>query len=353
VNRCTVIGGFVGSGKTTALLRLARVYANAGLDVGIITNDQSDGTVDTETFRAAGFKTEEVPGGCFCCRFDDLIAAAGRLQDGHHPDVLLAEPVGSCTDIVATVIEPFQRLYADRFAVAPYVTLLDPDRAYQALTGSGRAGFSAKVTYLYKMQQNEADIVAINKIDTLSQPRRTELRALVERNFPKAKVIEISARTGEGFDRLIELLEAGEPVGGNVAAVDYDLYAEAEARLGWLNAAWRVTAADGFDADRLLLELAAAIQKDLAAVGIEPAHVKMALHSGDNLALANVVSSDRSPELSRASRTRMTDAKLIINARVESEASALRDLVGACVETVTCRMGGPEGAICALCTSGA
>ncbi len=326
-----VMGGFLGAGKTTAILRLAHRYAAAGLRGGIIANDLGQGLVDTEAYRAHGLPVEEMAGVCFACRFDELIAAAGRLQDGHHPDVLLAEPAGSCTDLVSRVIEPLRTIYTDRFAVAPYVTLLDPDRAYQALTGTGRAGFSAKVTYLYKMQQNEADIVAINKVDTLSQPRRTELRALVERNFPKAQVIEISARTGEGFDRLIGLLEAGGPVGGNLAAVDYDLYAGAEARLGWLNATWRVTAAGGFDADRLLLELAAAIQKDLAAVGAEPAHVKMALHSGENLALANVVSSDRPPELSRASARPMTEAKLIVNARVEGDPAELRRQVVAAV----------------------
>ena len=98
---------------------------------------------------------------CLSRDADDLIAAAGRLADGHKPDVLLAEPVGSCTDLVATVINPLKKLYADRFSVAPYVALLDPERAYHALSGNATGGFSAKVTYIYKMQQNEADVVAI------------------------------------------------------------------------------------------------------------------------------------------------------------------------------------------------
>ena len=95
-----LLGGFLGSGKTTALSRLARHYVAAGKRVGIIANDQAENLVDTETFRTAGFRTEEVPGGCFCCRFEDLIAAAGRLVDGFHPDMLLAELVGGCTDLV-------------------------------------------------------------------------------------------------------------------------------------------------------------------------------------------------------------------------------------------------------------
>ncbi len=131
-----LVGGFLGAGKTTCLLRMAEFYLRQGLRVGIIANDQSGNLVDTELFRNAGFDTAEVVDGCFCCKFDELIAAAGRLGDGQSPNVLLAEPVGSCTDLVATVIKPLRRLFHERFTIAPYVTLLDPDRAFQALTGS-------------------------------------------------------------------------------------------------------------------------------------------------------------------------------------------------------------------------
>ena len=37
--------------------------------VGLITNDQSTGLVDTTLLDAHGFPTEEIPGGCFCCKF--------------------------------------------------------------------------------------------------------------------------------------------------------------------------------------------------------------------------------------------------------------------------------------------
>ena len=52
--RFVLLGGFLGSGKTTTLLRLARHYVAAGKRVGIIANDQAENLVDSETFRAAG-----------------------------------------------------------------------------------------------------------------------------------------------------------------------------------------------------------------------------------------------------------------------------------------------------------
>ncbi len=334
-----LLGGFLGAGKTTALLRLAQAYVAHGLRVGIITNDQADGLVDTQTFRAAGLPTEEIPRGCFCCKFDDLIAAAGRLRDGQRPDVILAEPVGSCTDIVATVINPLRRLYADRFHVAPYVALLDPQRALQALGGEGRSAFSAKVTYIYKMQQHEADIVAINKIDTISPGQLDALTALVKRNFPKATVIAISARTGAGFDRLTARLDEPGPAGVNHVDVDYAVYTAGEARLGWLNATWQITGADGLDADRMLLDLATGLQASLVGHGAEPAHIKMILRSGAEWAIANVVSSDRAPELSRMSRARLTSAELILNARVEIGPAELRRHAEAAMQQIAARHG--------------
>src|SRR5947209_11154997 len=99
--RFVMVGGFLGAGKTTTLARLARFYADRGQKVGLVTNDQAQDLVDTNSLRAQGFAVEEVPGACFCCRFDDLVAKVGTLQDGERPDVILAEPVGSCTDLVA------------------------------------------------------------------------------------------------------------------------------------------------------------------------------------------------------------------------------------------------------------
>ena len=337
-----MLGGFLGSGKTTALLRLARRYTEAGLRVGIITNDFGEELVDTATFRSAGFPAEEIPRGCFCRRFDELLAAAGRLQDGSHPDVLLAEPAGSGTNLVHTVIRPLEDVYADRFRVAPYVALLDPQRALTALGGTGRGGFSAKVLYLYKMQQTEADVVAINKIDTLGPAELEEVTSLVARNFPKAEVLPVSARTGEGFEHLAAVLDGGAPVGVNaldLAESDQSTVADANDRLSWLNAAWKVTATSGFGADELLVDLADALRGSLAGVSAEPGHVKMILRSGDDLAIANLLSSARPPELSRPCGARMTDATLIVNARVEVAPSILRKRVEAAVRSISAQHG--------------
>src|SRR5438128_10982592 len=118
--RFILIGGFLGAGKTTTMARLARFYRNRGQQVALVTNDQAADLVDTTSLRAQGFPVEEIAGACFCCRFDDLVDRVGRLETARRPDVILAEPVGSCTDLVATVVQPLKALYAQRLEVAPH-----------------------------------------------------------------------------------------------------------------------------------------------------------------------------------------------------------------------------------------
>ena len=136
--RFIMIGGFLGAGKTTAVGRLAARLTEQGLRVGLITNDQGRNLVDTAMLRSQRFATEEIPGGCFCCRFNSLVEAAHRLTERSRPQVFIAEPVGSCTDLVATVAYPLRRLYGEDFTVAPVSVLVDPIRALRVVRRGGR-----------------------------------------------------------------------------------------------------------------------------------------------------------------------------------------------------------------------
>src|SRR5215217_9186723 len=127
--RYIMIGGFLGAGKTTALHKLAEHLTAQGLRVGLITNDQSVNLVDTAMLASHGFAVEEITGGCFCCRFNSLVEASERLSAETTPDVFIAEPVGSCTDLKATVDYPLRRIYGSEYAIAPLSVLVDPVRA--------------------------------------------------------------------------------------------------------------------------------------------------------------------------------------------------------------------------------
>ena len=190
--RYLMVGGFLGAGKTTAIARIARHYLDQGLKVGLVTNDQATDLVDTYSLKAQGFQVGEVPGACFCCNFNQLIATLAALSHDEVPDIIVAEPVGSCTDLVATVIEPIQALHADLYDVGPLAVLLKPEHGRRILRREKKAGFSPKAAYIFLKQIEEADVVALNKIDKLSPAERDELMQLVQQEFPQKRVISVS-----------------------------------------------------------------------------------------------------------------------------------------------------------------
>jgi Ni2+-binding GTPase involved in maturation of urease and hydrogenase len=337
--RYVMIGGFLGAGKTTTLARLAEHYTKQGLNVGIVTNDQATDLVDTNALRGQGFDVGEVAGACFCCNFDELMQTVEGLGSERRPDVILAEPVGSCTDLVATVIQPIKRLYDAEFDIAPYAVILKPNHGRRVLGGGDaepgerRGGFSPKAEYILRKQLEEADAILLNRIDELEPAEVDELQSLVEQHVPGVPVLRISARTGAGFDALLELLEQRGDFGRRVLDIDYDVYAEGEAELGWLNASIRVTAGEMIDLDDLLIDVVDRLRTLLATEGAETAHLKaIGLWEGF-FGVANLVGSDAETTLSLPSRQSVDRLDLIVNARVACAPERLDELVRSAVES--------------------
>jgi len=326
--RYIMIGGFLGAGKTTSVARLAARLTSQGRRVGLITNDQGTELVDTATLRARGFATEEILGGCFCCRFDSLLAAAKKLTASSRPDVFIAEPVGSCTDLVATVTYPLRRIYGDDFSIAPLSVLLDPVRAERVLGLEQGSRFSEKVRYIYRKQIEEADLVVINKSDTMDPARLDRLRLQLVAEFPRAEVLDVSARAGTGLDGWFARLTSTEQVARTTMPIDYALYGEGEALMGWLNATIRLRAARGnFDGNEAVRSLAISLQHRLTTAGAEVAHLKMTLSPDEglnDLAVINLIRNDHSPEMSQLIGDRVAAGQLIVNLRAEADPELLR-----------------------------
>lgn len=332
--RFIMVGGFLGAGKTTTLARLARHYMERGLKVGIVTNDQAQDLVDTNNLRSQGFDVGEVAGACFCCKFNDLIGTMETLDASKAPDVILAEPVGSCTDLVATVIQPLKQLYKVRFSLAPYAVILKPNQGRKILKNEPGTGFSPKAAYILEKQLEEADAILINRVDELAPAELQELEQLLASRYPDTPRLRISAKSGQGFEAFTEFLAQEGEFGRRVLDIDYDVYAEGEAELGWLNSAVRLTSAQPFDLDQLLLELVGKLKESLATAGFEPAHLKaIGLWEGF-FGVANLVSSGLLPELSLPSRCQVKEVDLVVNARVACDPDRLKTLVQQAIQDV-------------------
>jgi len=336
IARLLFVGGFLGAGKTTLLWRAAELLAGRGKRVGLITNDQAPDLVDTRLLTEKGLVVREVAGSCFCCNFGGLIDAASSLQS-IDADVLIGEPVGSCTDLSATILQPLKDKFGDRFILSPLSVLADPQRLTEVLDGGDRA-LHASAAYIFRKQLEEADLLVVNKIDTMSTDEREDLEQLIAAQFPHARVRYLSARTGEGVEAWLDEALSDRQAGVRILDVDYDVYAEGEAVLGWLNADIRLSAADEkvqwhqFCSD-LLNALHAEFRERRARIG----HVKVLLTAGGQHCVGNLTSLSGKAVVQGRIEGSSTGADLILNVRVEMSPEDLERIVRDVLTTVADR----------------
>ena len=340
--RYVMIGGFLGAGKTTAILKCAEWLSAQGLRVGLITNDQGGGLVDTALATAHRMPVEEIVGGCFCCRFNSLVEAADALVRDSAPDVLIAEPVGSCTDLVATVSLPLEQIYGDRFTVAPVSVVVDPLRAERVL-GLAPASLSEHVCYIYRKQLEEAEIIVMNKCDLVDCARLDRLREALAAVAPGAVIHECSALQGSGLEPWFAELREGVSQAAAIAEIDYDEYAYGESLLGWLNAEVQIGAAEAeeYDGTALLVEILSQVREALSRAGHEVAHMKGTLSvEGDpyELAAANLVRTQDEPAVSHRLTEPVDIGRLLLNLRAEAAPGDLEAAVRAAFANVAARL---------------
>ncbi len=332
--RFVMIGGFLGAGKTTTIARLAAHFRSQGKNVAIVTNDQAADLVDTMLLRSQGFSVGEVAGSCFCCNFDALTGTVEALSGQQRPDIILAEPVGSCTDLVATVIRPLEQIYAEPFDIAPYGVIIKPSHGAKILSGDGQRGFSPKAEYIFRKQIEEADFVILNRVDELSVAEVERLVGLLTEQYANIPVIRTSAKSGLGFEALCEFLDQKGVFGQRVMDVDYDIYAAGEAELGWLNCQAKLTSNNPIELDAFLMALVRRLHVELMARGSEVAHLKVIGMAEGVYAVANLVSNADQPTLSLPSAWSGGRMELVINARVATSPEELEPLVRAALAEV-------------------
>jgi len=319
------VGGFLGAGKTTLLQCVSGSLADQGRAVGLITNDQAEHLVDTQLLAKSSGVVRELSGSCFCCNYNGFTEVVNELiQYGGGIDVIIAEPVGSCTDISATILQPLKEQMQAEVAMAPFSVLADPEKLEQILDG-GDAGMHPSAAYIYRKQLEESDLILVSKTDRLSAERILVLKEKVSLVFPGRKVLAISARSGEGIGEWLHYVMNNTVSGSRIATVDYAVYAEGEAVMGWLNAAVLLqgTAVD-WD---LFLEDYFSRLNDLLGSAVSIGHLKIMIECmDDRYRIGNQTGAAGTLQFRGAAGTGNI-AQMTINARVEMDPGLLEQQV--------------------------
>ena len=323
--RLLFVGGFLGAGKTTLLAHASQRLTHVGHTVGMITNDQAPALVDTIFLSQNEKEVAEVSGSCFCCNFAGLVDAVHELQSKNQPSIILAEPVGSCTDLSATIFQPLKEQLNSRFSLSPLSVLIDVKRL-GALAQNIPTGLHPDAQYILCKQLEEADVIVVNKVDQIGNEEKIALQAYLSQTYPQASFFFLSAKTGEGVQEWLDAVLAQNESGLHIVEVDYDRYAVGEAILGWLNGTLALkgepTEWKSF-AGEFLAELGRQLDQQEIAVG----HIKCILASQDHAPIiANLTGTVDTLDV-RGENIQSAEVALTINARAEMPPQQLEDLV--------------------------
>jgi hypothetical protein len=308
-----VVGGFLGAGKTTLLLAAAKELEKRGFRSAIVLNDQGEALVDTEYASIHGFERGEVTGGCFCCRFSELVNVMDDLRE-FSPYVIFAEPVGSCTDISATTLQPL-REYSDTYRLAPFTVLVDPARAKELL----RDDAEPNLKFLFTKQLQEADVVCFSKSDVHAEMPEIDAR----------HIRQTSAKTGQGVAAwLDEMLSGTISAGGQILDIDYEQYARAEAALAWLNLQVDIRPRVPRASAMILGPLLDQLDADFTAANISIVHLKAIMNSPAGFLKAAICANGQEPVLEGAlDASPSSSHSLLLNLRALGTADQVREIV--------------------------
>ncbi len=328
-----VLSGFLGSGKTTAIEQACRQLVSKNIGAGVITNDQGIKLVDAQYFKSRNITTRQVGNGCFCCNYDELEAQIQSLADVDGPELIFAESVGSCTDIVATVIRPLLKYHAGvevRFSTFADVRLL------HLLLSGKPTSFDEQVRYIYYKQLEEAGLIVVSKVDLIDHSSLEEVKQMVRERYAGKPVLYQNSLDTAGITRWLQVADQ-YPAGYGLPSseIDYDIYAGGEARLAWLDQELEIYSA-AMRARQDAVELMNRIYQKITERRWPIGHLKFSVDGATKLSFTAGMEDGIKAELAQKPAV---SCAVLINARIQTDPESLSQLVSAAVEEVEAESG--------------
>lgn len=328
--RMLILGGYLGAGKTTLAVNLAKTLKERrGKSVSIIMNDQGDVLVDTEYSKDAGFDTRDIMGGCFCTNFDKFVSSARTLVNSGKPDVIIAEPIGTSTNIMSSVVAPMRSLHPDEFSVAPFTVVVDCVRALDILSEKEKKDIDT-VDIIPAHQMKEAEVIILTKTDLVSKETVSEVRKAVEGILPGIRIIETSSTDLRNIDDIIDIILSDEMSTKAPLGEKNQGFAFEKAKLGWYSGTFDLIPSDDVDMYSLETELMKGVAQEYGAKSI--VHVKVLIESPEAAAKMSLVQENMQVDGIYGSRYIRTKGKLVLNARVVSPPKRLEETMRRLVE---------------------
>ena len=171
----TLITGPLGSGKTT-LLR--HILATRPARIAIVMNEFGEIAIDTKVIEGKSVRIAELGGGCVCCSLlGEFEAAVNEIIARIGPEIIIVETTGLAEPeaLVFNIQEALPQCRLDGV-----VSIIDADMLVRF----------PQLGHTTRLQIEGADILLLNKIDLIEQPRKpSELEAKLREINPTAAIV--------------------------------------------------------------------------------------------------------------------------------------------------------------------
>ena len=174
----TVIGGYLGAGKTTLVNHLLR-NAN-GLRIAVLVNDFGALQIDADLIEAADGDTISLANGCICCSLAGGLVEAmlGILDRPQPPEWVVIETSGVSDPVAAA-----QYAHLPGFRLDGVIVVADAETVR-------RRSIDRHVGRHVLQQLRGADLLLLNKTDLITTDQRNDLRQWLADIAPDSRVVE-------------------------------------------------------------------------------------------------------------------------------------------------------------------
>lgn len=183
-----IVGGFLGSGKTTLIIKIANYYISLGKKVTVLVNEVGEIGVDNKRISSEGLNSVMLDGGCICCSLTGSLQSTVRnIESEFHPDILLIEPTGLA--LPHKVQSMVRGLIIDE-EILDIIGVCDAVR-FRTLRKN-------KEDFL-KAQLSHSDMLLVTKTDIADHDKIRETSSWLRDLCPGKPVYMVSGETGEGL----------------------------------------------------------------------------------------------------------------------------------------------------------
>lgn len=312
MKKFAVFSGFLGSGKTTTMMALTRHHTKHHGKAAMISNDLGNQSLaDHKLAKLAGCNASELTGDCICYQTENLVDRLDKLFEEDGCELVISDIPGFGVGALDHVYHTLQKRYTNRYELAPFTALVEPRTVERLRNDQG-----GDLEYILKTQLVEADLIVLNKCDLLDELQKTQAISYLKENFAHARIVAISALTGEGLEDLSDALCQGT-ASMRLPDIGYggSAFGEAMSKMSEYYIQYYATVCcNDFDGNAYLTDMARTIQAGIRDTGCEIPHLKLLAWEPEGAyGKADLLGVDRPVEVTKRFERPCTELAVMLN----------------------------------------